>query len=117
MDWSPCTQGSSRGQNRALRGGMTPPATPMVVPVVGGGGDAVVEWDAVFGAIDYRIEVGSAPGLSDELVTHVGSTATTYDLSALGSGTYYVRIFSVGAFGGDWQTNYGPSSTELLVAF
>ena len=74
----------------------------------------VITWEPVFGASDYRIEVGSTPGASDVLVTHTGSSTPSYTLS-LPAGTYYVRIYSVGAVGGDWQTNYGPASAEIVI--
>lgn len=71
-------------------------------------------WNATIGATDYRIEVGSSTGASDVLVTHTGSTSAAYSLS-LPAGTYYVRVYAVGAAGGDWEDNYGPASDEQTV--
>jgi hypothetical protein len=87
---------------------------PGVFVVAGVETGSDMTWDPVFGAVDYRIEVGTSPGASNTLVTHTGSSTPAYTLSQP-SGTYYVRIYSVGPFGGDWQNNYGPSSDEQTV--
>lgn len=88
----------------------------------GGGGGAegsVLEWDAVQWSAGYVVEVGTAQGLSNSLITVVSNP--TIDLSAfLPSGTYWVRVRSVAAMGGtvvDPQDNAGPPTDDLQVIF
>ena len=71
------------------------------------GGYVVLVWAAAAGAADYVIEVGSGPGMSNLLVTPVGSATT---LSAIAPpGRYYARIRSRNACG------LGAASNEIVV--
>ncbi|HKB10308.1 MAG TPA: fibronectin type III domain-containing protein [Vicinamibacterales bacterium] len=58
---------------------------------------------------DYRIEAGSAPGLSDLAAFNTGSTATSFFTTVSGSGTFYVRVRSVAAGG------TGDPSNEITL--
>lgn len=65
-----------------------------------------LSWGAADGAADYVIEVGSASGLSDLLVTSVTGTRLTTTGPA---GDYYVRF---------WPRNecgLGRASNEVVV--
>jgi hypothetical protein len=46
---------------------------------------------------DYRIEAGSAPGLSDLAAFNIGSASTFFFTTVSGSGTFYVRVRAVAA--------------------
>lgn len=71
------------------------------------GGYVVLVWAAAAGAADYVIEVGSGPGMSNLLVTPVGSATT---LSAIAPpGRYYARIRARNACG------LGTPSNEIVV--
>jgi hypothetical protein len=72
-------------------------------------------WDPVFGAIDYVVEVGTAPGLSNAQVTVIGSTTPAHTLSGLAAGTYYVRVRPVANRGGTGVANQGAVSNEITV--
>jgi hypothetical protein len=62
------------------------------------------------GASDYRVEVGTAPGLSDVGTVTSGSGLRTFATVTLpGPGTYYVRVRATRSCGD------GPASTEVTV--
>jgi hypothetical protein len=67
-------------------------------------------WTPVPGAGDYRVEVGTAPGLSDVAVVTAGSGIRTFATAALPApGTYYIRVRATRACGA------GPASPELTI--
>jgi hypothetical protein len=63
-----------------------------------------LEWNAVSGATEYTILVGSAPGSSDQLSTN--TTNTTYTWTAK-NGRQYARVQS------KCNGTYGSSSNEI----
>jgi hypothetical protein len=65
-------------------------------------------WASSSGAIDYVIEVGSAPGLSNILVTGVGATTSLSTIAP--PGVYYARIRGRNACG------LGAPSNEIVVS-
>jgi hypothetical protein len=67
----------------------------------------VLGWAGVAGAADYVIEVGSASGLSDILVTSLGAATGVSTIAP--PGVYYARIRARNACG------LGPASNEILV--
>jgi hypothetical protein len=71
------------------------------------GAFVVLVWAGVAGASDYVIEVGSASGLSNLLVTSLGATTTISTLAP--PGRYYARIRARNACG------LGPASNEIVV--
>src|SRR5439155_20641171 len=66
-------------------------------------------WTAPAGnaASDYRIEAGSAPGLSDLANFATGNTATSFMATGVGAGTFFIRVRAVNAAGA------GPASNEV----
>jgi hypothetical protein len=93
------------------RGGATPPcaapgtASPFTFSQ--SGPFVVLVWAGAAGASDYVIEVGSAPGLSNLLVTSLGATTTV--ATSAPPGRYYARIRARNACG------LGPASNEIVV--
>jgi len=55
--------------------------------------------------VRYRIEIGSASGLSNLLVTNIPNAATNYNISGVGAGTHYVRVRAVTAAGTSGASN------------
>ena len=53
----------------------------------------------------YRIEAGSAPGLSNLAVANTGTPATSVSFGGVPSGTYYVRIRAINAIGVSLASN------------
>jgi hypothetical protein len=69
-----------------------------------------ITWVPVSDVADYRIEIGSAPGLSDVIVvTGVGNTRTFVSIPLPAAGTYYARVRATRACGA------GPASAELTI--
>ncbi len=106
-----------RGQNACGTG----PASPERVVSVGGcaapapagpltssmaGNVVTLQWPPMPGATAYRIEVGSAPGASNLLVTNVNTTIVS---APAPPGTYHVRVRGVGSCG------TGGSTNEVIV--
>jgi predicted phage tail protein len=64
-----------------------------------------LQWQAPSGTISgYRIEVGRATGQSDVTTINTG-TGTTYTISSLSTGTYYIRVRSVNSSGSSAPSN------------
>jgi hypothetical protein len=92
------------------RGGSVPcPAPGSAAPFSysQSGAYIVLVWAAAAGAEDYVLEVGSAPGLSNLLVTSLGAGTS---IAAVGPpGTYYGRIRAKNRCG------FGVASNEIVV--
>jgi hypothetical protein len=67
----------------------------------------VLVWAGAVGAQDYVIEVGSAPGLSNILVTSLGAATTISTIAP--PGTYFARMRARNGCG------LGPASNEIVV--
>ena len=88
-----------------------PPAPASCVPAnlrVGSiqGTTVTLQWNAVTGATEYLILVGSAPSSSDRLSTNTSNTSYTWTASP---GRQYARVQA--KCGGSW----GSSSNEVEV--
>jgi hypothetical protein len=68
-------------------------------------------WDAAVDATSYRLEVGSAPGLTN-LVNAAVDNALTFVADGVPMGTYFVRVHGVN---GPLQS--GPSNEVLVSLF
>jgi predicted RNA-binding protein with TRAM domain len=85
------------------------PAAPTNLVVTVTGSTVALTWTAPPGVVfGYRLEAGTAPGLSNVASSLVG-TATTFTATAVPAGTYYVRVRAVGDDG------EGPASNEATV--
>ena len=95
------------GGGPATSVGCPAPAAPSPFTFSQSGGYVVLVWAAAAGAADYVIEVGSGPGLSNLLVTPVGSATT---LAAVAPpGIYYARMRGRNGCG------LGAASNEIVV--
>ena len=90
--------------------GAPPPGVPLDLRVTVAGGRASLAWDppAEGGPVTYyRLEAGSAPGLSNVAVT---TTTAPFFLTPIApSGTYYVRVRAGSPSG------LGPATADALV--
>ncbi len=89
---------------------VVPPVQPYGLAVVRTGSTLSFTWAAPSigtGPFTYRLEAGSAPGLSNLANVPVG--ATSFAAGGVPAGLYYVRVRAVGAGG------TGPASNELVV--
>ena len=69
------------------------------------GHTVTLSWSAPLGALlGYRLEAGTAPGLSNVANTAIG-LATSFSASAVPAGTYYVRIRAIAADGESLPSN------------
>jgi hypothetical protein len=93
------------------RGGSAPPcAVPGATAPFSfsqSGAFVVLVWAAATGAEDYLLEVGSAPGLSNILVTSLGPVTSVSTVAP--PGRYYARIKARNGCG------LGPASNEIVV--
>lgn len=89
------------------RAGSSPPLAPTGLTHLVNGQSVGVWWNRATGADAYRLEVGSAAGLSDLLVAPLGGD-TRLDAMAP-PGRYFVRVRGVNGFG------VGPASNEVQV--
>jgi predicted phage tail protein len=80
--------------------GATRPATPLnLTATVRQGLFIDLNWQAPSGSVAaYRIEVGTATGLSNVATINTG-TATTFTISNLSAGMYFIRVRSVSSAG------------------
>jgi hypothetical protein len=83
------------------------PGSPAPFSFSQSGPVVALAWAPAVGAVDYVIEVGSAPGLSNLLVTSLG--AGTSFTAVAPPGVYYARMRGRTACG------LGPASNEILV--
>ena len=87
-------------------GGCAPPAAPVNLRFTQAGSVVTLDWDATVGASDYIIEVGSAPGASNLLVTPLMGAPVS---ASAPPGSYYVRIRARNGCGA------GPPSNEVAI--
>ena len=92
--------------------GSQSPTNPSCVPAAPGDlrvtvtdGTRAFTWNAVSGAQDYFIQVGSASGQSNLLNTN--TTQTTYSWTGGGAGPFYARVYARNSCGS------GANSTEI----
>jgi glucose/arabinose dehydrogenase len=76
--------------------GAHPPAQPSSLSALAAGLTAGLSWPAVPGAASYRVEAGSALGLANLAVIE---TATPGLVTSAPTGTYYVRVRAINAWG------------------
>ncbi len=70
-----------------------PPDAPAALRAAVSGSTVTLGWSSAAGSpASYIIEAGSRPGQADLLVSDTGSTATAMVATAVGSGTYFVRL-------------------------
>jgi hypothetical protein len=81
------------------------PAAPGNLRVAVSGSSRVFNWDAVNGATDYFIQIGSGSGGSD--LVNTNTSQTTYSWTGQGPGTYYARVYARNSCGS------GPNSTQI----
>jgi hypothetical protein len=75
------------------------PTCPIIAPPSGltasvSGTTVTVRWNGVAGAASYVLEAGSSPALSNLAAFDTGTTATSFEATAVAPGTYYVRARS-----------------------
>lgn len=70
---------------------------PLNLTASSAGSNVTLSWSApsIGTALSYRLEAGSAPGLSDIADAATGTASTTFAASAVAPGTYHVRIRAV----------------------
>ena len=95
-----------RGGSAAVPG-CNSPTSPAPFTYSQSGAFVRLAWAPAAGARDYVIEVGSAPGLSNVLVTGVGAGTTISTVAP--PGVYYARMRGRGSCG------LGPASNEIVV--
>jgi hypothetical protein len=74
------------------------------------GSTVTLTWTPGAGALSYRLQVGSASGVTDLLDIDLGSTATTLTAFNVGPGTYFVRVRST-----DACSQSAPSNEALVI--
>jgi hypothetical protein len=77
--------------------GCTLPGTPGAPVVSVAGATASIAWNALGGAAQYQVEVGTAPGASNVGVQTTASTSLPW--AGLAPGTYYTRVRALNACG------------------
>src|SRR5262249_29733689 len=111
---SPTVAATAPGSTPAAADAAPNPPTNLVAYVfrIGVGSEVDLFWNApVAGAVptDYRIEAGSATGLSDLAAFNTGNRSTFFITTVAGSGTFYVRVRAVAS------GVTGAPSNEVLV--
>jgi hypothetical protein len=102
---------TSSGGSTSGAGPQTPtqqscvPSAPNNLRVNVNGSSRVFTWDAVNGAQDYFIQIGSGSGGSD--LVNTNTSQTTYSWTGAGPGTYYARVYARNSCGS------GPNSTQI----
>jgi hypothetical protein len=122
INFAQCLQGDGGGacfNARTVRtesvigAAATAPGGPTGLVVSSSGSSVFLAWNAPTSgdpATTYYIEAGSAPGLANLANFSTGNSLTSFSATGVGSGTYYVRIRAVNAFGVS-----GPSNEAVLV--
>ena len=83
---------------------------PAGLAVAKAGSVATFTWQPPLGATSYRMQVGSAPGLTNLADAPIGAaTSAVVSLAGVPNGTYYVRVTAVSACG------VGAPSNEVVV--
>jgi hypothetical protein len=108
---TPTAPSSTSGGSTTGAGPQTPtqqscvPAAPGNLRVSVNGSTRVFAWDAVNGAQDYFIQIGSGSGGSD--LVNTNTSQTTYSWTGAGPGTYYARVYARNSCGS------GSNSTQI----
>src|SRR5206468_1766347 len=76
------------------------------------GSTVTLSWTAPLAAsgTSYRLEAGSAAGLSDLASFPTGSTATSFSTSGVAPGTYYLRVKAISGI-----ATSGPSNEVVVI--
>lgn len=83
---------------------------PAGLTVTRAGSVATFTWQPPLGAASYRMQVGSAPGVTNLADVAMGTeTTAAVSLAGVPNGTYYVRVAAVSACG------VGTASNEVVV--
>ena len=85
------------------------PSSPTNLQAVVSGSTVSLTWTPSPAASGYRLEAGSAPGLSD-LASSTLAASATYTVSGVPAGVYYVRVRALDASGASAPSN------EIVVA-
>src|SRR5262245_25964786 len=88
------------------------PASPTGLTTAITGNSVLLTWVAPSAGCtptSYRIEAGSAPGLSNLAVVNTGTTATSFSATGVAAGAYYVRVRGTNNAGA------GPASNEVVL--
>jgi hypothetical protein len=108
---NPCGVGAPSAEAVAVVGGAPVPPGPVFALSGGATGSTVsLEWAAPSvgtGPFQYRVEAGSAPGLSNLAALTVPSPS--FSTAGVPPGIYYVRVRAIGAAG------VGPAGNEIVV--
>lgn len=106
-----CGVGAPSAETAVIVGSpVVPPVAPYGLAVQKVGGTLTFTWAAPSigtSPFSYRLEAGSAPGLSNLATVPVGTTS--FSAAGVPAGLYYVRVRAIGAGG------TGPASNELVV--
>jgi predicted phage tail protein len=106
-----CGAGVPSAEAVAVVGGATvPPGAPLGLEASVTGSTVTLSWAAPSigtGPFSYRVEAGSATGLSNLAV--VNTAAPSFSTANVPAGVYYVRVRAFTAAG------VGPSSNEVVV--
>jgi hypothetical protein len=88
------------------------PTSPIGLTTAVTGNSVLLTWvvpSAGCPPTSYRIEAGSAPGLSNLAVLDTGTTATSFSANGVPPGSYYVRVRGTNSAGA------GPASNEVVL--
>lgn len=86
---------------------ITEPAAPRALTAEVAGRQVTLKWQAPFGATQYVLEAGSAPGLAD--LATIGVTETQLVIDGVPSGVYHLRVRGINTIG------RGAPSQELRL--
>ena len=95
----------------AVGGAASPPSAPLALRAAVTGNAVTFDWAApVTGPVtSYRLEAGSASGLSNIAVLNTGTVGTSISFSGVPSGRYYIRLRGVNGVG------VGVASNEVVL--
>ena len=95
----------------AVGGAASPPTAPLALRAAVTGNAVTFDWAApVTGPVtSYRLEAGSASGLSNIAVLNTGTVGTSISFSGVPSGRYYIRLRGVNGVG------VGVASNEVVL--
>lgn len=83
-----------------------PPAAPASLSFAKSGPLLTLTWNAAAGAASYRLQAGTASGLSDLFDGVVGAgTSVQFNVSGLPAGTYFVRVLAGNSCGTSGASN------------
>jgi hypothetical protein len=99
---SQCGVSALTGDNLISVAGVVPPAAPTATSSVSGS-TVNIQWNSVPGAVRYRLDAGTGPTLAN--IVSVTTPATSLIAPGVPPGTYYVRIYAIGANGTSFPSN------------